>query len=365
MAIQRLDPSVYAEMEKQCLDLFTYEQRFFFLNGPRTTGKTYSLQKIMVQKALRTGCEIGYFCRTKDEWDNDITMVAFEKVLANEFPDLVCVPKKHDVWCKPRGEETQWRRLIVGFPISQYYKWKNMSFPLVNFALFDEYMLEVKNGITQGRYINGYDEPDAFINMYNTIDRAEGRLKVFFCGNNTSFYNPYHVHPLFKEAFRRVPRKGERVKTSNVVFWRVEPSEALAAFLASTGLAKMAEGTTYGDYAFNGEYQDDVSSVIPLCPGAKTIFALRYNNSTVYVHEGTHSDGQRALWLSEKGAAHTQVYAVRGNDVSVSVPIFLGTYWSEVFSTLHRSGRVFFGSQRAKTMCSDFLYLILSWYRKG
>lgn len=362
MATEKLDPKLFADMEKRCWDLFTYEQNFFFLNGPRTTGKTYTLQKIMLSKALKTGCEIGYFCRTKDEWDNGVAFNAFQKVLNNEFPDLICACKKGDVYYVSDGK---WRRLIVGFPISMYYKWKNLSFPNVRFALFDEYMLEVKNGITQGRYVNGYDEPDAFINLYNTIDRAEGRLKVFFCGNNTSFYNPYHVHPMFKAAFRSVPDKGTVVKTSNVVFWRVLPSPELQAYLDRTRLAQMAEGTSYGDYAFNGEYQDDVSSVIPMVAGAKTLFALRYADTTVYVHGGYYTDGQRAFWLSNNGEAGAIVYAVRGNDVGANATLFAGSYWNEVFSAMHRSGRVFFANQKTKTICADFLYLILSWYRKG
>lgn len=364
MATEKLDPRLFEDMEKKCWDLFTYEQNFFFLNGPRTTGKTYSLQKIMIKKALKSGCEIGYFCRTKDEWENGIAMTAFEKVLTHEFPDLLVVLKKGDVWCK-EADQKKWRRLIVGFPLSQYQKWKQRSFPLVQFGLFDEYMLEVINGITQGQYFHGYGEPDAFINLYNTIDRAEGRLKVFFCGNNTSFYNPYHVHPMFKQAFRKVPGKGSVVKTPNVVFWRVLPCPELQAYLDQTQLAKMAEGTEYGDYAFNGEYQDDVSSVVSMCAGAKTLFALRYADTTIYVHEGTHSDGQQALWLSNKGEASATVFGVRGNDVTANVRLFAGTYWSDVFSLLHRNGRVFFANQRTKTMCSDFLYLILSWYRKG
>lgn len=362
--VLKLDPALFADMEKKCLDLFTYEQNFFFLNGPRTTGKTYTLQKLMIKKALKTGVEIGYFCRTKDEWENGVVLAAFEKVLSKEFPELLFVDKRHDVWVK-EPEAKSFRRLIVGFPLSQYYKWKNRAFPLVTFGFFDEYMLEVKNGITQGTYINGYDEPDAFLNMYNTIDRAEGRLKVFFCGNNTSFYNPYHVHPAFKTAFRKVPKKGDVVKTQNVVFWRVLPSPELEEFLKNTSIGQMTDGTSYGDYAFNGEYQDDVSSVVPLCRGAKTYFGLRYADTTIYVHSGYHSDGQRALWLSTRGEASAPVYAVRGNDVTANVTLFVGSYWWTVFSTMHRSGRVFFADQKSKTISGDFLYLILSWYRKG
>lgn len=359
----KMDPALYADMEKACMDLFTYEQHFFFLNGPRATGKTYSLQKIMIKKALKTGSEVGYFCRTKDEWASGVVLNAFEKVLANEFPELLIEDRKHDVWCRDPALKA-WRRLIVGLPISQHYKWKNLSFPKVNFALFDEYMLEVKDGVTQGRYINGYAEPDALISLYDTIDRREGRLKVFFCGNNTSFFNPYHVHELFNDAFRRVPGKGEVVKTKNTVFWRVQPSQELDKRLKESALAKMAGATAYGAYAFDGEYQDDVSSVIPMSAGAKTLFGLKHGASTVYVHAGTFDD-QEVYWLCDRGDSNAKVYAVRGNDVARNVALFAGTFWSELFSAAHRSGRVFFADQKTKTICGEFLYIILSWYRKS
>lgn len=360
----KLDPKLYAEMERKCMELFTYEQRFFFLNGARTTGKTYTLQKLMVKKALARGEEIGYFLRTKDEYDNGAVMAAFEKVLAREFPELLVVEKKNDIYVRS-DENGQWRRLVVGFPISMYYKYKNRSFPLVTMGLFDEYMLEVVNGITQGRYVDGFSEPDHFINLYNTIDRAEGRLRVFFCGNNTSFYNPYHIHAMFNAAFKRVPPPGAMIKTPNVVFWRVQPSPELERYLSETMLGRMAEGTQYGSYAFRGEYQDDVRGVTAICAGAKTVFALRYSNTTVYVHTGTHTDRQRAMWISSTGGTGVPIYAVRGNDVSQDIPLFFGTYWHDIFSDLHRRGRIFFATQKAKSACDAFLYLILSWYRKG
>lgn len=359
----KLTPDLFEEMEKSIMDLFTYEQHFFFINGPRTTGKTYTLQKIMLKKCMKRDEEIGFITRTKDEYLTGAAWQSFQKVFTQEFPNVIFEEIKNDIYYR-LNEKDKPKRIIVGLPLSQALKWKNRAnFPKIAYILFDEYMIEVKDGILQGNYVQGWNEPELFLNFYNTIDRLEGRVKVFFAGNNTQFYNPYHTFHKFKNLFRKIPEKGQIVKGPDEVFWRVKPSDKLVAFMKNDPFLKSMEGTRYYTYAVEGNYQDDVANIEKLPQGAKTIFALKYEQTIVYVHRG-YKDNEEKLWLSYRGDPNTTAYAVRGNDVSANVTLFTGTFWHEIFRKYHSSGNIYFSDSKSKTMCQDFLYLVLTSYRK-
>lgn len=358
-----LTPEMFEETEKTVMDLFTYEQHFFFLNGPRTTGKTYTLQKAMIKKAIKRDEEIGYVTRSKDEWLNGAVWDAFQKVFTKEFPDVIFEEIKNNVYYRLNEKDAP-KRLIVGLPLSMAYKWKKKAnFPKLRYILFDEYMIEVKDGILQENYFQGWNEPEVLINFYNTIDRAEGKVKVFFAGNNTQYYNPYHTYPTFKDLFRKIPEKGQIVKRGDAVFWRVKPSDALVEYLKNTTFVKSLEGTRYYKYAVEGDYQDDVANIEKMPQGAKTLFGLKYEQTIVFVHQG-YKDNEERLWLSSRGDPNTMIYAVRGNDVVAGIPLFTGTYWHEIFRRYHSNGDIYFSDTKSKTMCQDFLYLILTSYRK-
>lgn len=358
-----LEKSMFAQMEKQVLDLFTFEQHFFFLNGPRSTGKTYTLQKILMNKGIKRDEEIGYVVRTQDEYKSGAVWDAFQKTMEREFPDLYFEMKNFDIWYRtaPKGPL---KRLVVGLPLSGYQKYKKKSFPRINNILFDEYMIEMKNGVLQGSYFQGYNEPEVLLNLYHTIDRDENRVNIFFLGNNTQFYNPYHIFPAFKDLFSRIPEKGQIVKRKDAVFWRVNPSPELEEYQRSLPFARALEGTKYYNYAILGEYQDDVANITKMPGGAQTMFGLRFEKTTVFVHLGYLEDGEKKMWLSCRGDPNTMIFACRGNDVSAGITLFAGSYWHSIFKTFHGEGNVYFADQKTKTVCQDFLYIILSSYRK-
>lgn len=108
-------------------------------------------------------------------------------------------------------------------------------------------------------YVNGWSEPDAFLSIYHTIDREEDRVICFLLGNNTSFYNPYHLHPAFN-----IPKieKGGLWCSENVLFqWAVSTAE-LKQEKSHSKFLKMLQGSDYGTYAAGGDYIDDSDNCI-------------------------------------------------------------------------------------------------------
>lgn len=347
---------LYVWIENQFREFFTYMQRFFIINGKRDLGKTYSLQKILIERSIKYGREIGYIVRNQDELDAGIVYNAFAKVMNNEFPELDFIDKNGMVYLKKGKEEL---RLARGFALRKAQSYKKYSFPLVDNLLFDEYMIEKNTPLT---YITGYNEPRLLLSLYDTIDRRENRVRCFLLGNTTVYYNPYHVWDTFAPLFREQAEKGEIKKIANAVFWRCEEPDFVKEEREKNAFSKMIKGSTYGTFADDGEYEDDITAVVPMPSGARCLFALAFNDMIVSVFRGSSSSG--CYWLSSSRDTSKPVYAVRGNDVQAGVTSFRVSPYYPMFEFMWNNGKVYFADQKTKTICHDFLWYILSSYRK-
>lgn len=265
-------------------------RNFNFINGERSIGKTYSTLKYIIDDCLKKNAEFVYIVRNQNEKKSGCIGTATQKVLMNEFPDIIFdSDNEHLYLCGTDGKDKIIRQRIIGhcIALTEAGKMKKRSFPLVKYIVFDEYMIE---NSTQ-RYVNGWNEPDLFLNLYSTIDRDEDRVVCFLLGNNTSFYNPYHLHKAFNIP---EPEKGKMWMNKNVLFYWAVPSEELAEEKSKSKFRKMLEGTTYGQYAFHGEYiseSDDFVMARPLTTTLRcnlvwrqTTFGVWYSALTGYYY---------------------------------------------------------------------------------
>lgn len=251
-------------------EILAYQRNFNLINGPRSIGKTYTTQKHFVKHAINKNSEFVYLVRTKNEIQEGIFERAFEKVINNEFPSNEIMFTKDECFLLDDDNRT----LGYCLAISDYVKIKTKSFPFVKFLLFDEYMLDTDK--KSARYVSGWNEPDLFLNIYHTIDREEDRVICFLLGNNTMFYNPYHIHPAFN-----IPNigEGEIWYSENVLFQRAVADDELKEAKSHSKFLKMISNTNYGDYASNGTYKDNIIEFIkPLSKGCAYKFGIIYND---------------------------------------------------------------------------------------
>lgn len=348
---------LFGWIEKTIEDFFSYMQRFFFLNGGRGIGKTYTLQKKLIARALKTHRQIGYVVRNRDELDDGVVPDAFEKVLTEQFPDLDYSTQSDEITYK--DEDGNEHILVRGFALKRIVFYKRHSYPLVDWLLFDEYMIEKDSPAT---YVTGYKEPKLLLSLYDTIDRRENRVRCFFLGNNTVYYNPYHIWEDFAPLFRHQAERGEIKKISNAVFWRCEPPAEVQEYRKKTAFAQMTSQGAYGKFANDGEYEDDITAVIPMPSGAKCLFGLEFNDMRVYCYKGNRDSP--CYWLSSSADPNVKIYGVRGNDVKMEIIAFRISPYYEMFEYMWNNGKVFFANQKSKTICQEFLWYILSSYRK-
>lgn len=221
--------------------ILPYQRNFNFINGERSLGKSYGTQKYVIKKCLQNEQEFIYIVRTQDEKKSGVLKEAFAKVIANEFPN---VPFKfsNDIVSSVHGT------LGYCIALSEALKIKKKSYPRVKYLIFDEYMLESSDS---SKYVHGWKEPDLLLSIYHTADREEDRIICFMLGNNTSFYNPYHMHPAFN-----IPEtpKGSIWTGDNVLFqWAVSDDE-LKSKKSESKFLNMISSSEYGNYAKEGNY---------------------------------------------------------------------------------------------------------------
>lgn len=257
-------------------DILPYQRIFNFVNGPRSIGKTYSLLKWLIKQGLR-GKEFVYVVRAQDEKKEYVLKEALQKVCDKEYAghDFVFTPT-----AMVEGQKTIARCLAL----TEAIKVKRRSYPNVYYMVFDEYTIEDGTG----RYLNGYQEPELFMVLYHTIDREEGRVKCFFLGNNTSYYNPYHLYPAFglPERLEMVEEGGIWTNRSTLL-QRAIPSEELQRKRQDSIFLEAIGNTRYGEYALKGEYRDDRYQPIQGIPAKARYRATIHTNDGVF---GVYAD---------------------------------------------------------------------------
>lgn len=238
--------------------ILPYQRNFIFINGVRSIGKTYSWQLFILDYCLKNDMEFIYLVRTKFQIrQNKIFKAAFEKVLL-EFPNLIYEIKDDAITIKYFTSDKKQQERILGrcISISGYREVKQMSFPNVKFIMFDEYMIE---GESTREYVDGFQEPNRVLSIYHTIDRDEDRVIFIGLGNNTTFYNPYHMHPAFNIPY--TPQGGLWM-SENVLFQWASPSELLREEKSKTRFDRMIQGSLYGNYASKGDYVNDSANLV-------------------------------------------------------------------------------------------------------
>ena len=217
---------------------------------------------------------------------------------------------------------------------------------------FDEYTLENNTG-----YINGWHEPDLLLNIYHTIDRDADKVICFMMGNNTNFYNPYHMHNAFN-----IPRvaKGEIYHNGNVVFYNADISQELAEKKNSSKFSQMIANSDYGSYANAGEYSDQ----------NETDFISKLHNKNMYICT-IRIDGQNFgmyhdritnyIIISDKWQEHcSKRYAINIKDMTADTVLLIKQdYVSKFIAKNMKFSSLKFVSMETKIKTYPTLYKLL------
>lgn len=312
--------SVNFDMYWNPYKLLPYQRNFMFINSTRKDGKTYGTQYMFMDKFFKNGDEFVQILRTDAEIKNGAFEASFQKVCYEQFPDYEFLFKGNEMWLAERTTQDKLKPVkIMGYALalSQAVKAKKMSFPRVKWAYMDEYMLEPEDS---SQYVGGWKEPDKLLSLYHTIDAEEDRVKIFLLGNNTSFYNPYHLHPAFKIPYTE---PGKIWKSKNVLFQHYVPSQKLQEKKSQSKFLDMIQGTEYGEYALEGKYIGDSEEFIAKRPSkSQYIFKVKLDDKLygiwgsqgkTYVSTKHINSNNLIFAMSKKDLSEETIYRYRQN----------------------------------------------------
>ena len=337
--------------------ILPYQRCFNFINAKRSIGKTYTTEKYVLDKCEKQSWEFVYLVRTQDEKKRGILQSAFEKVVLKEFSNEEFEYTNEEMFLVIRDEEGEVQeKVTMGYclALSEAVKIKKRSFPKVKYLIFDEYMLESGQG---GQYVNGWKEPDLFLSIYHTIDREEDRVICFLLGNNTSFFNPYHLHPAFN-----IPKieKGKIWTSENVLFQWAISTQDLEEEKAKCKFLRMLNNTSYGKYAKDGDYVDDNYSFIDkMSTSAKYAMTIEYEG----IKFGVYNDIKNGvIYISDKVDPSCKLnYALTVDDHKENTLLTKTNNVTQLkwLSNNFKLGNVRFVSMEVKIKCEKAIVLLL------
>lgn len=166
--------------------------------GERGNGKTYDIQKMCIEKFLKTGEQCFLLRRWMEDvkpsnaanfWDGNL-LAKLTDMSGGRFRNIVLrgmryIAVDYDDKGKPIVNEEN----TIGFiwDVNEAERLKGQSFPGVTNIVFEEFI-----SLSQMGYIP--DEVTLFLNCLSTIIRDRTNVKIWMLGNTVNPYNPYFKH---------------------------------------------------------------------------------------------------------------------------------------------------------------------------
>lgn len=225
-----------------------------FIVGGRGVGKTYGAKRLAIKAYLRDGSQFIYIRRRVAELDKRASFFADIK---HEFPDYAFrVEGLEGQICRdPKAAKKTWETICYFEALSTSHKRKSTPYPKVKFIIYDEFVIDKAN--TQ--YLK--NEFTMFNDFYNTVDRFQDRVKVFFLGNAVTIDNPYFLE-LGIRPIQEFSKSHDGYVVVNIV-----DSKEYANEVMNSKFGRFIASTSYADYAVGNEFHDNHNKLIEDKPG--------------------------------------------------------------------------------------------------
>ncbi|HWV46886.1 MAG TPA: phage DNA encapsidation protein [Nitrospira sp.] len=239
---------------------------FNFIVGGRGLGKTYGAQKLAIKKALRTGDQFMYVRRYKEELK--AAKDTFFAAIQNEFPEwefrvngpraeateyIEQEPDETAAQFAKRKQQRYWQTIGFFQALSVAQQMKSTAYPDVTLIIFDEFIIETGTNVSYLR-----DEVNAFLNLFNTVDRTEDKTRALFLANSVSIMNPYFI---YWEIWPDKLAEFSTMKNGDIAL-HFPTSKAFATSVYETRFGKFIAGTDYANYAVGNEFRDNGEALI-------------------------------------------------------------------------------------------------------
>lgn len=184
-------------------NILTKNADYNIIFGERSNGKTYATLKYGIERYLKTGEQMAYIRRWREDlrgkraeslFANHVANGLIEKLTDGKFNEVFYLSNKwflsyYDKEKNKRFPETT--PFCYGFCLSEQEHEKSSSYPKVTTIVFDEFL-------TRRIYLP--DEFMLFMNLLSTIIRNRDNVKVFMLGNTVNRFCPYFTEMGLKQV---------------------------------------------------------------------------------------------------------------------------------------------------------------------
>lgn len=242
--------------------IMSYNAPYMIVSGARGLGKTYGAKRIAIRDFVRKGRQFIYLRRYRTELKGNKT---FFDDIAGEFPEWEFSVFGREARMRVKGDK-EWQ--VCGFfhSLSTSQANKSIAYPNVYTIIFDEFILD-NAGM---RYLP--DEVSVFNGFYNTVDRYNDRVRVFFLSNAVSITNPYFIE------WDIMPETEWGTRADGFIAFHFPDSTAFKSAVRTTRFGKFIteHNARYAEYAIDNKFSDNTHDYVGRKSGrARYVMTIR------------------------------------------------------------------------------------------
>lgn len=169
--------------------ILKYEAQYYIIFGERSNGKSYAVDKYVIDKYFEDGSQFGLVKR----FEEDIKMKYMRELISQELQDYILEKynKKIRFYCgqwllydkDSEGKMSECEVFGTAFSLAGVNRTKATTYNKINTIIFEEFMS------MNCEYLN--DEVNMFLNLVSTITRHRHYVKIFMLANAISKFSPY------------------------------------------------------------------------------------------------------------------------------------------------------------------------------
>ena len=168
-------------------EILKHNSQYYIIFGQRSNGKSYAVDKYVLDNYFTKGEEFVIVKRYNDELKRTIAETMLTPLYDYVFEKYgYYIRFFQGKWLASDDSDlplSKWYTIGYAQTLNSVDKFKGSQYPKVTTIIFEEFMS------TKGDYL--VDEVNIFMNIVSTIVRKRTDIKVFLLGNTISKYSPY------------------------------------------------------------------------------------------------------------------------------------------------------------------------------
>lgn len=168
-------------------EILKHDSQYYIIFGQRSNGKSYAVDKYVLDNYFNKGEEFVIVKRYNDELKRTIAETMLTPLYDYVFEEYgYYIRFFQGKWLASDDKDlplSKWNTIGYAQTLNSVDKFKGSQYPNVTTIVFEEFMS------TKGDYL--VDEVNIFMNVVSTIVRKRTNVKVFLLGNTISKYSPY------------------------------------------------------------------------------------------------------------------------------------------------------------------------------